>query len=475
VALVQTKQGSSATSTLTITLDSPTVAGNALIVMLAASGTTSNPTSVTSITLGGSAGNFTQISTFGSSSDAAIGAGWLDLNCAGGQTSVVITVAGGTGTLAIMASVYEWSGLYPVSPFDQTAGTVGTGTTSWSSGSTPTTVQATEVWIGCGFTTSTASGPPTITGPSSPWTNLAQVNQAQGSFNDQWVSGWQVVSSTGTAAYAGTISSSSDWIAKVITLRLDTGGPYTQTFTATGSWQAPAGVTSVKAECWGGGGAGGSARAASGAGGGGGAGGAYSVTNAYPVTSGNTYTVTVGAAGAASTGSFTDGTASGSGGDSWFDNSSTGPKAQGGTGGISKAVAGNGAGASGSTASSNGDTKNAGGNGAAGVGTSIGGGGGGGAGSGGAGGNASGSTAGTGTATGGGNGGAGTSAATGGAGTAAGGAGGGARTNSTTARTGGAGTRGQVVLTWSPATSLPPKARKARSQIRVPRRAGYAR
>lgn len=472
--LVQTAQNSGNASTLTITLGSATTAGNALIVMLAASGTTSNPTAISGITIGGSADNFSQLSTFGSSSDAAIGAVWLDLNCVGGQTSVVITATGGTGTLAIMASVYEFAGLYPVSPFDQTAGTVGTGATSWSSGSSPTTTQATELWLGCAFTTSTASSP-TLTGPSSPWTNLTQVNQVQGSFNDQFRSGWQIVSATGAAAYAGTVSAASDWIAKVATFRLDTGGPYTQTFNVTSTWQCPAGVTSVKAECWGGGGAGGSARAIANAGGGGGAGGAYTITNAYAVTSGNTYTVTVGAAGVASTGTFTDGVASGSGGDSWFDNSSTGPKAQGGTGGISKAVAGNGAGATGSTASSNGDTKNAGGNGAAGVGTTIGGGGGGGAGTGGAGGAASGSTAGTGTATGGGNGGAGTSAAAGGAGTAAGGAGGGARTSNTTARAGGAGSLGRVVLTWAPATSTPPKARNTRRRFHVPRRAGYAR
>lgn len=475
MALVQTKQGSSSgASTLTITLDTPTTAGNGLIVILAASGTTTNPTSVTGVTIGGSADNFSQLTTFGSGSDAAIGAAWLDLNCVGGQTSVVITVAGGTGTLAILASVYEWAGLYPVAPFDQTANAVGTGATSWSSGATPTTTSASELWIGGAFTTTTASSP-TMTGPSSPWTNLTQVSQVQGTFNDVWLSGWQVVSSTGTATYAGTSSATSDWIAKVVTLKLDTGGPYTQTFNATGTWKAPAGVTSVQAECYGGGGAGGSARAVSGAGGGGGAGGAYTKTNAYPVTSGTTYTVTVGGGGVASTGTFTDGTASGSGGDSWFDNSSTGPKAQGGTGGINKAVAGNGAGANGSTASSNGDTKNAGGNGAAGVGTTIGGGGGGGAGSTGAGGNASGSTAGTGTTVGGGNGGAGTTAATGGAGSAAGGAGGGARTNSTTARTGGAGGTGRVILTWTISDPPPRPIRGRRRPARPSRRAGYAR
>jgi hypothetical protein len=49
----------------------------------------------------------------------------------------------------------------------------------------------------------------------------------------------------------------------------------TQAFTSNGSWTAPAGVTSVIVECWGGGGGGGSA-AGTGAYAGGAAGGAYS-------------------------------------------------------------------------------------------------------------------------------------------------------------------------------------------------------
>src|SRR4051812_36812823 len=49
-----------------------------------------------------------------------------------------------------------------------------------------------------------------------------------------------------------------------------------QTFNTTSTWTAPAGVTKIVVECWGGGGAGGSATRSSGtAYGGGGAGGAY--------------------------------------------------------------------------------------------------------------------------------------------------------------------------------------------------------
>jgi hypothetical protein len=471
VALVQTKQGSTTSSTLTITLDAPTTAGTALVVLVAASGTTSNPTSVSGITLGGAADNFAQVSTFGSSSDAAIGATWLDLNCAGGQTSVAITVAGGTGTLAVMASVYEWSGLYPVSPFDQTANSVSGGSTSWTSAATPTTTQATEVWFGAVFTTASTAG--TITGPGSPWTNLTQVSQTQGSFEDRWMSGYQVVSSTGTATYSGTVSPSSQWIAKVATFRLDTGGPYTQTFSASGTWQAPAGVTSVKAECWGGGGTGGMGTGNP-AEGGGGAGGAYARKNAYPVTSGNTYTVTVGAAtGAHNTTSVVNGN------DSWFDNNTTGVLAKGGAGGVAATVnSTNGAGGTGSTTGCIGDVVFAGGSGAAGVfATSLAGGaGGGGAGDANAGGAASGNTGGTGGTSGGGAGANGVADSTAGAaGTAPGGGGSGGDAASTTDRNGGGGAAGRVILTWDIDTPVPHPVRGPDRRSLRPRRAGFTR
>src|ERR1043165_7843626 len=108
--LVQTKQGSGTGTSLTITLDKPTTAGNGLIVVIAASGSSTNPTAIT-CQLGGVTDNFVQDSTFGSSSDAAIGATWRDSNCAGGQTAVGISATGGSGTIAIMASVYERSDL----------------------------------------------------------------------------------------------------------------------------------------------------------------------------------------------------------------------------------------------------------------------------------------------------------------------------------------------------------------------------
>src|SRR5512139_464819 len=68
-----------------------------------------------------------------------------------------------------------------------------------------------------------------------------------------------------------------------------------QTITATGTWQAPAGVNTVIAECWGGGAGGSNNGSATARPGGGGGGGGYSKTNAVSVIPGKTYAVTVGA------------------------------------------------------------------------------------------------------------------------------------------------------------------------------------
>lgn len=223
MGLVQSKQNSGATATLTITLDSPTTAGNGLIVLVAASGTSANPTAISGMTLGGSAGNFAQASTFGSDSDAAIGATWLNLSCAGGQTAVAITATGGSGTLALMGTAYEWQGLAASSALDKNANSVSAGATSWTSTATAATAQSGEVWVGAVFTTETSAG--TVTGPAAPWTNLAQISQAQGSFIGQWMSGYQQVSATGAATYAGTVSLSSQWIAEVVTLKLAPATP----------------------------------------------------------------------------------------------------------------------------------------------------------------------------------------------------------------------------------------------------------
>lgn len=221
----------------------------------------------------------------------------------------------------------------------------------------------------------------------------------------------------------------------------------TDTFTASGNWTAPAGVTSVTVEAWGGGGAGGGATGNP-AKGGGGAGGQYA-SKTVTVIPGNSYTITVGSGGTASTGNGNPG------GDSIFGADAVVAKG-GAAGGGAASNGGDGTAGAGSTSAGIGDVVYAGGNGAAGSAGSAcntSGAGGGGAGSTGAGGNATGNTGGTGTATGGGSGGnASNSSGNGGAGSVAGGAGSGACAESNTDRSGGSGARGQVWVSYA----LPP-------------------
>lgn len=221
----------------------------------------------------------------------------------------------------------------------------------------------------------------------------------------------------------------------------------TQTFTTSGTFTVPPGVTTIQVEAWGGGGAGGGTTNAARATGGGGAGGTYTLNSSVAVTPGQVITVTVGAGGVGVSNAN-----GGAGGTSTF--ASTIPvTAAGGGGGARNTGATNltlnGAGAIASV----GVTRNGGSGGTGNATTSTSGnsgGGGGGAGATGNGGNASGITAGTGGTGGGGNGAAGRNSDGDGIdATALSGGGGGARSSGTGAnRAGGDGYRGQIIVTY---------------------------
>ncbi|MCW3092297.1 MAG: type sorting protein [Ferruginibacter sp.] len=108
-----------------------------------------------------------------------------------------------------------------------------------------------------------------------------------------------------------------------------TYGQTIQTFNSSGTFTVPFGVQSIIVECWGGGGAGGGNSAGSNGGGGGG-GGAYSKTILTGLIRGTVYSYNVGTGGLGSTGNGA------SGGDTWFQNS-TSILAKGGGGGFTPA------------------------------------------------------------------------------------------------------------------------------------------
>lgn len=218
-------------------------------------------------------------------------------------------------------------------------------------------------------------------------------------------------------------------------------GQSIQTYTSSGTWICPAGVTSITVESWGGGGAGGGAKIGGtpeeGAGGGG---GGYTKVTSVAVIPGTHYNVTVGAGGLGDAA----GGKGGNGGNSYFNINTA--IAYGGVGGDSDLIGNAGIGGVGSFK---------GGNGAKGS-TSISGGGGGGAGSGGPGGDAVGGTGGTGATVSGGKGangvGGGHVVGNNGNNFGGGGSGGSKGNNGNSHVAGGNGGKGQVVITYP----LPP-------------------
>ena len=217
------------------------------------------------------------------------------------------------------------------------------------------------------------------------------------------------------------------FLASLLVVKPQKAYAVTDTFNSSTTWNAPAGVTSVIVEAWGGGGGGGTG--SSGLGGGGG--GAYS-SSTVSITGGNNYTVTVGTAGGAGS----------NGGDSWFSTTGT-VLAKGGIAGTDNTGSAGGAAGSGvgSTKFSGGtggniSTNGRGGGGGGGSATSSANGGNGSSGSG-----NSGGSGGTGQGAGGDGGGSGSSGV---AGTAPGGGGGGGGNGQTSA----SGAAGRITLTY---------------------------
>lgn len=209
-SLVQSKSatGTSGTS-LTVTLTSNTTAGNCLVVTIGTLENTDNPT-VSGITLGGSADNWAAGNTAYSNADANA-AIWVDPGCAGGQTSVVISMTGGAGgSTQIAAYVMEWSGLATSSVVDKHPAGQNAQASSWTSGSSGTLTQAVEVAIGVIY----ADGSGTLTTPGSPWTELAQVTTTSCKLG----TGYQVTSATTALTYSGTTSTSNFYGCCLVTL-----------------------------------------------------------------------------------------------------------------------------------------------------------------------------------------------------------------------------------------------------------------
>jgi hypothetical protein len=223
VSLVQEKSNSVAAnpSSVTVTLSSATTLNNTLIVLIGSYNSTTVPSPISGVTLGGSAGSFASqyfnsTGPAGTYSDYCGWALWMDPKCAGGQTSVVTSLTTPADTYLANVFVYEVAGLNG-GVLDQVS-YAGSSTTTFSSGSTPTTTAANEFW--CGGVISDVSGPSYVL-PSSPWVNDTTLESTY-----YVAAGYQVATSTGSAVYSGTRTGSGyNGPAVVFTFKPSTSNP----------------------------------------------------------------------------------------------------------------------------------------------------------------------------------------------------------------------------------------------------------
>jgi hypothetical protein len=189
-------------NTLSVTIPA-TTAGNCLVVLISSFNSTGTAT-VSGITLGGSADNFSQaevanrVSTSFTDSIA-----WIDPNCAGGQTAIVISgtnlsVTSGNGGVTVL----EVAGL-PSAVLDKKSAGTGGGAGPADSGTTAATSAAAEFWAG----NATGGG---IAAAGGSWTDESPAGGGAST-------GYQITSATGTADYSAAVTG--DWSALVITLK----------------------------------------------------------------------------------------------------------------------------------------------------------------------------------------------------------------------------------------------------------------
>jgi len=207
-------------------------AGNALVACIGITSASAAPT-VASVKTGTNAENWAKAVGI---SDAAFGIDseqWVDLNTAGGGTSVVVVAnfaqtATATKQTVVQVDVFEVSGVPASAAVDVVSASPGNSdTASWSSGTTATTAQASEIAFGHSLVLPDSGGTGTVTLPGSPWTNETTLHDSGsvggfGTFNMYSTAGFNTLSSTGTVVYNGTSSSTSFWVATVMTLKLNT-------------------------------------------------------------------------------------------------------------------------------------------------------------------------------------------------------------------------------------------------------------
>ncbi|MCE9614680.1 MAG: hypothetical protein K8T26_10420 [Lentisphaerae bacterium] len=229
VARVQTATGNSGSgaAAFTVTLGSTPVTGNSLVAVISTRGTSANR--VTAVTQTGVIWSRVSQAANGSGTTTEI---WYAPNASAAGTAVAITLA---NSLRAAAVVMEYSGVLSAGAQDQVASATGSSTTAVT-GTTPSTSQGNELWIGgVGLVSSSY----TLGTPNNAFVAVAnaQSSNSTAANNAKVYAMEKIVSATGAAASGGTVSSSSPWSGAVATFKTSPtvlGGSAAGNYTVTG-------------------------------------------------------------------------------------------------------------------------------------------------------------------------------------------------------------------------------------------------
>jgi flagellin-like protein len=202
-------RGTSTSSTITVTLSNTPTSGNKLVAVIGTYRTySSTARTVSSITETGVTWAKQTSESDSSGNDVRDVEIWLGTVNSGASTSISITLSGSPN--GAVADVCEYSGLAS-SPLDRTAGTDNSGT-STSTGTTTTTAQSSELWIG-GII---VEGNSAQTSPTNGF-----INRDGATYNSGMSLSYleKIVSATGTANSGTTISTSSYWNGCIATFK----------------------------------------------------------------------------------------------------------------------------------------------------------------------------------------------------------------------------------------------------------------
>ena len=226
--------GASASTTIGVTMGSAPVSGNTLVAVIATRGTTANR--VSAITGGGVTWSRVSQATNGSGTTTEI---WYGPNVSTGTTAITITQASPISA----AVVIEYSGVLPSASFDLAANSTGSSTAA-STGTTGTTTQANELWIGgIGI----ADGRRTLNAPyGNTFTVVAFPKSGAVNTGAMIYALEKIVSTTGAASTGGTVSTSDAWSGAIATFKTVTPTTLALTGSAAANYTLTGGIGTVQ-------------------------------------------------------------------------------------------------------------------------------------------------------------------------------------------------------------------------------------